>query len=34
MTVCPHFGACGGSLQDLPPADYAAVQNGRGLWNF
>src|ERR1700748_1417490 len=23
--TCPHFGTCGGcSLQDLPPADYAA----------
>src|SRR6202012_2313165 len=25
MKPCPHFGTCGGcSLQDLPPADYAA----------
>jgi len=25
MKTCPHFGTCGGcSLQDLPPADYAA----------
>jgi 23S rRNA (uracil1939-C5)-methyltransferase len=25
MTLCPHFGACGGCLhQDMPPADYAA----------
>ncbi len=25
--TCPHFGACGGcSLQDLPPADYAATK--------
>src|ERR1700742_2246604 len=27
MISCPHFGACGGcSLQDLPPADYAAAK--------
>ncbi len=27
MTLCPHFGACGGcSLQDLAPADYAAAK--------
>jgi 23S rRNA (uracil1939-C5)-methyltransferase len=27
MTPCPHFGSCGGcSLQDLPPADYAAAK--------
>jgi len=25
--TCPHFGTCGGcSLQDLPPADYAAAK--------
>src|SRR5690349_16436144 len=25
--LCPHFGTCGGcSLQDLPPADYAAAK--------
>jgi 23S rRNA (uracil1939-C5)-methyltransferase len=25
MTLCQHFGTCGGcSLQDMPPADYAA----------
>ena len=27
MKTCPHFGTCGGcSLQDLPPADYAAAK--------
>jgi 23S rRNA (uracil1939-C5)-methyltransferase len=27
LKTCPHFGACGGcSLQDLPPADYAAAK--------
>ena len=27
LTLCPHFGTCGGcSLQDMPPADYAAVK--------
>jgi len=27
MTICPHFGTCGGcSLQDLAPADYAAAK--------
>jgi 23S rRNA (uracil1939-C5)-methyltransferase len=26
-TACPHFGTCGGcALQDMPPADYAAVK--------
>jgi tRNA/tmRNA/rRNA uracil-C5-methylase (TrmA/RlmC/RlmD family) len=25
--TCPHFGTCGGcSMQDLPPADYAAAK--------
>ncbi len=27
MTLCQHFGSCGGcSLQDMPPADYAAAK--------
>ncbi len=27
MILCTHFGACGGcSLQDMPPADYAAAK--------
>jgi len=27
LKSCPHFGTCGGcSLQDLPPADYAAAK--------
>src|SRR5439155_7941394 len=27
LTLCPHFGTCGGcSLQDMPPADYAAAK--------
>src|ERR1700744_4060840 len=31
MKPCPHFGTCGGcSLQDLPPADYAASKRAAG----